>query len=96
MEPSVPFNSEDSGRLSEASAALILPSHGGVLEAEAHHVEPTLEILAFALDSFIDALIDDTSHFHEFAHFINERPHLYDRLNSRAMELFDVLMLHAT
>jgi hypothetical protein len=30
------------------------------------------DILAFVIDSFINALVEDTDRRHEFAHFINE------------------------
>jgi hypothetical protein len=47
-----------------------------------------IDVLSFAMDSFIDALIDDTSRWHKFAHFINNRSNFYDKYNSIAMELF--------
>jgi hypothetical protein len=31
------------------------------------------DVLAFATDSFINSLVDDTDQSHEFAHFINKR-----------------------
>jgi hypothetical protein len=37
----------------------------GVFETEALYVEATLDVMAFALDSFIDALIDDTIRNHK-------------------------------
>jgi hypothetical protein len=71
-----------------------IPSHnGGVPKAEYENVEPTIDALSFTLDLFIDAIVDDTSRYHEFAHFINEWPHFYDRFISGAMKLFDVSML---
>jgi hypothetical protein len=46
--------------------------------------------LAFAIDSFINALVDDTNPHHDFAHFINERVNFFDRYNQIALELFDL------
>jgi hypothetical protein len=48
------------------------------------------DVLAFATDSFIIALVDDTDPRHEFAHFINERVIFFDRYNQIALELFDL------
>jgi hypothetical protein len=71
MEPSMYFDSKDSGRMIVVPAAPILSSNAGVLEAEALTVEVTLEVLDFALNSFIDAPIDDISSCHKFAHFMS-------------------------
>jgi hypothetical protein len=92
-QPSMSFYSEDYGRMSVESAAPNLSSNDGVPESEYDNVQPTLNFLSFALDSFIDALVDNISWYHEFAHFMNEQPHFYDRFNSRVMELCYVLML---
>jgi hypothetical protein len=54
---------------------------------------PLSTFFPFFLDSFIDALVADTSRYHEFAHFSNEWPPFYDRFNSRAMALFEVTVL---
>jgi hypothetical protein len=51
------------------------------------------DVLSFATDSFINALVDDTDPRHEFAHFINERVHFFDRYNQIALELFDLLIV---
>jgi hypothetical protein len=48
------------------------------------------DVLAFATDSFINALVDNTDRRHEFAHFINERVNFFDRYNQIALELFDL------
>jgi hypothetical protein len=48
------------------------------------------DVLAFATDSFINALVDDTDQRHEFAHFMNERVNFFDRYNQIALELFDL------
>jgi hypothetical protein len=51
------------------------------------------DVLAFATNSFINALVDDTEPRHEFAHFINERVDFFDRYNQIALELFDLSIL---
>jgi hypothetical protein len=48
------------------------------------------DILAFATDSFINALVDDTNLRHAFAHFINELVNFSDCYNQIALELFDL------
>jgi hypothetical protein len=48
------------------------------------------DILAFATDSFINALVGDTDPRHEFAHFINERVNFFDRYNQIALNFFDL------
>jgi hypothetical protein len=53
------------------------------------------DILAFATDSFINALVDDTDPHHEFAHFINERVNFFDRYSQIALEWFDLSIVPA-
>jgi hypothetical protein len=48
------------------------------------------DVLAFAIDSFMNALVDDTDWRHEFAHFINERVNFFDRYNQISLELLDL------
>jgi hypothetical protein len=48
------------------------------------------DVLAFATDSCINALVYDTDPRHEFAHFINERVNFFNRYNQIALELFDL------
>jgi hypothetical protein len=48
------------------------------------------DVLAFAIDSFINTLVNDTDRRHELAHFINERVNFFDRYNQIALELFDL------
>jgi hypothetical protein len=76
MEHPMHFGYVVSGRISVVSAAPILSSNTGVLEAEALNVEAALGVLAFTLDSFtldsfIDVLVDNTHHYHEFDSSIN-------------------------
>jgi hypothetical protein len=51
------------------------------------------DVLAFATDTFINALVDDTDQRHEFAHFINERVNFFDRYNQIALKLFDLSIM---
>jgi hypothetical protein len=51
------------------------------------------DVLAFATDTFINALVDDTDQRHEFAYFINERVNLFDRYNQIALELCDLSIM---
>jgi hypothetical protein len=51
------------------------------------------DVLAFATNAFINALVDDTDRRHELAHFINERAIFFDRYNQIALKLFDLLMV---
>jgi hypothetical protein len=52
-----------------------------------------IDALSFAMDIFIDALVDDISRYHEFTHFVNDHSNFYDQYNSTRMELFDFSML---
>jgi hypothetical protein len=51
------------------------------------------DILAFATNAVINALVDVTNRRHELAHFINERANFSDRYNQIALELFDLSMV---
>jgi hypothetical protein len=57
------------------------------------YVDPELDVLSFNLDSFIGHLVHDTSSFHDFVSFINERPIFYNILNIKAIEIFELSML---
>jgi hypothetical protein len=56
-------------------------------------VKPEIDVFIFTLDYVIDFLVDNTSLYHEFSNFINDRPNFYDRFNIKAMEIFDLPML---
>jgi hypothetical protein len=78
-----------SRRQQEVRAALVHHCH---LDVDGG-IEPELDVLSFALDSFINYLVNDTSRYHEFATFINERPNFYNRFNIKPMDIYDLSML---
>jgi hypothetical protein len=95
MEACRSFDSRDSARLSVSSAPSGPCSIGPslLLDDVDGGVDPEFDVLSFALDSFISYLVDETSHFHDFATFINERPNFYDRFDIKAIEVFELSML---
>jgi hypothetical protein len=51
------------------------------------------DVLAFATNAFINALVDNTDRRHELAHSINKRVNFSDPYNQIALELFDLSMV---
>jgi hypothetical protein len=50
-----------------------------------------IDVMSFAMDSFIDALVAGTSQWQKFDHFLNDRPNFYEKYNSIMMELMELI-----
>jgi hypothetical protein len=51
-----------------------------------------IHVPSFAMESFIEAIFDDSSQYYDIAHFVNNRSNFFDRYNFIVMELFALYM----